>query len=53
MPQGHNFEAPGLIERPVDTFNLQSGFADKTLVREILAWETLRDAGSPWITSHD
>ena len=44
MPQGHDFEAPGL-ERPVDRFNLQGSYADKSFVREALSFETLRDAG--------
>ena len=48
MPQGHNFEAPGLIERPVDQFSLQSNYSDKTYVREILAWESFRDGGAPY-----
>ncbi len=49
MPQGHNFEAPNLIERPVDNFNLQSSYGDKSFMREILAWETVRDAGAPYM----
>jgi hypothetical protein len=48
LPQGHNFEAPGLIERSVDNFNLQSSYADKTWMREVLAWESFRDAGAPY-----
>lgn len=49
FPHGHNFTAPGLLERDVDTFALQSNFVDKSFVREILAWETVRDAGGPWL----
>jgi hypothetical protein len=49
FPQGHNFTAPGLIERDVDTFNLQGNYSDKSFMREILAWETQRDGGAPWL----
>ncbi len=48
LPQGHNMAAPGLIERTVDNFNLQSNWSDKSYMREILAWETVRDAGMPY-----
>ena len=48
FPQGHNFEAQGRIDRPVDNFNMQANYSDKAFVREILAWETVRDAGSPY-----
>ena len=47
MAQGHDFEAPGLLERPVDRFNLQGSYADKSYLREALSFETLRDAGVP------
>ena len=47
FPQGHNFEAPDLIERSVDNLNLQSTYSDKSYVREVLAWETLAEAGLP------
>jgi len=46
MPQGHNFQAPDLIEKAVDNFDLQSCYADKTFLRERLAWESFRDAGA-------
>ncbi|HXV77110.1 MAG TPA: CotH kinase family protein, partial [Candidatus Polarisedimenticolaceae bacterium] len=46
-PQGHNFAAPGLIVNDVDTFNIQSGYADKSYTREVLAWETVGEAGLP------
>ena len=51
LPQGHDFDAPGLIPRSVDTFNLQSSYADKSRMREILAWETFRDSGSASLTA--
>ena len=47
--KGHEFEAPGLIERPVDTFNIQANWSDRSFMREILAWETFRDAGGLWM----
>ena len=49
FPQGHNFTALGLLERPVDNFNLQSNYSDKSFLREILAWETVRESGHPWL----
>ncbi len=48
LPQGHNFAVPGYLTRTVDTFNLQSGYSDKSYVREILAWEVFRDTGAPY-----
>ena len=47
MPRGHDFEAPLLIPRAVDTFDLQGSYADKTYTREILGWETMDAAGIP------
>ena len=47
MPQGHNFSAPGLILQPVDTFNMQSSYSDKSYVRELLGWETFEATGAP------
>jgi hypothetical protein len=45
MRQGHKFSAPDLIERTVDNFNLQSSYSDKSYLRVILAWESVRDGG--------
>jgi hypothetical protein len=45
--QGHDFNAPGFTVAPVGGFNLQSSYADKSYLREILSYETFRDAGSP------
>ncbi len=45
LPQGHDFEAPGLLARPVDRFNLQGSYGDKTYLREILAYESFQAAG--------
>ena len=39
--------AEALIEREVDTFNLQSHYGDKSYVREVLAWESF---GQGWVT---
>lgn len=48
MPQGHDFFAPGLIALPVDQFSFQCNYSDKSYVREILSYETFRDAGAPY-----
>ena len=45
--QGHDFYAPGLINRPVDQFNMQASYSDKTYMRESLSYEMLGDFGSP------
>ena len=47
FPQGHDFSAPELVELAVDQFNLQSNYSDKSYVRQVLAFETFRDAGHP------
>ncbi|MBN2020096.1 MAG: lamin tail domain-containing protein, partial [Sedimentisphaerales bacterium] len=44
---GHDFYAPGLTEIPVDQFNMQSFYADKSFMRELLSYQTLGDFGSP------
>ena len=49
LPGRSNSLAPGLIENEVDTFNLQGNYTDKSFVREILAWESFRDSGSPYL----
>jgi len=46
LPQGHEMPVPEVLDYAVDTFALQSGWSDKTHMREILAWESFRDAGS-------
>jgi hypothetical protein len=48
LPPGHEFYDPDLIINPVDNFNLQGHYSDKTYLRERLAWETAREAGAPW-----
>ena len=47
FPRGHDFYAPDLLDRPVDQFNLQASYADKSYLREVLAYETFREAGTP------
>ncbi len=47
MPQGHDFVAPDLLLGPVDRLNLNSGYSDKTHLRETLGWETVAAAGLP------
>lgn len=51
FPRGHDFYAPDLIPVPVDQFNLQGNWSDKSYLREILAFETFRDAGTPSLTA--
>lgn len=45
--QGHEFSSPDLIDMPVNGFNLESSYSDKSYVREILSYETFRDAMAP------
>ena len=52
MAHGHDFEAPDLLVRPVDSFNLQSSYSDKSYSREILAWEAVRDSGAPSLQAY-
>ncbi|MCK4660099.1 MAG: CotH kinase family protein [Phycisphaerae bacterium] len=47
FPQGHDFTAPDLIQLPVDQFNLQSSYSDKTYCRELVGYETFIEAGIP------
>jgi hypothetical protein len=47
FPQGHDFYAPELINRPVDQFNMEASYSDKTFMREFLSYNTLADFGSP------
>ena len=47
FPRGHHFRyAPG--QPRVEEFDLQSTHSDKSYVRQVLAWETFRDAGAPY-----
>jgi len=47
LPQGHDLALPGQLDKAVDVFALNGSYADKTWLREILSWETFRDAGVP------
>jgi len=47
FPQGHEFEAPGVIVGSVDRLNLQGNWGDKAAVREILSHETFAQEGTP------
>lgn len=47
FPQGHEFAATGLYPLPVQEFCLQGCYADKSYMREMLSYETYRDAGCP------
>lgn len=53
FPRGHDFDHPRVMPAPVDQFNLQSSYADKAYARDLLAFETVRDAGMPYsVTFH-
>jgi hypothetical protein len=45
MPHGHDLRDPAHLALPLDQFDLQSDYSDKSYLREILAHETLRDTG--------
>jgi len=47
MPKAHDFTMGQRLARPVDRFNLQGSYSDKTYLREILAWESFQEAGVP------
>jgi spore coat protein CotH len=47
LPRGHLLDAPGLLPAPVDQFNLQSAYSDKSYLRDSLAYRTWRESGSP------
>lgn len=47
LPHGHDIFDPDLFGLPLDQFNLQASYSDKSYLREILAYETFRDAGAP------
>jgi len=52
FPQGHEFFDRDLVANPVDQFNLQGSYSDKSYIREILAFETFRDAGCSYCITH-
>lgn len=51
FPRGHDFDIPGVLRGPVDQFNLQSSWADKSFMRDLLGYETLKAAGMPYNTA--
>jgi hypothetical protein len=44
--QGYHFRF-STDEDPVEEFNLNTTYSDKAYIRQVLAWETYRDAGAP------
>jgi hypothetical protein len=49
--QGHWFRFSA-DEAPVEEFNLNTTYSDKAYIRQVLAWETYRDAGAPHSISY-
>ncbi len=47
LPRNHDFFAPGLTGIPVDNFNLQASYTDKSYVREYLSYHLFEDIGHP------
>jgi hypothetical protein len=45
-PQGYDLSMPGLLVEPVDEFDLQADWADKSHGRAILSWEAYQRAGN-------
>lgn len=45
LPQNHDLDMPGVITEPVDEFDLQADWSDKSHGRSILAWDAYRRAG--------
>ncbi|MBN1788193.1 MAG: CotH kinase family protein [Sedimentisphaerales bacterium] len=48
FPQGHHFYVPGVIGIPVDQFDMQASYADKTYMHEYLSSIVLGTSGSPY-----
>jgi hypothetical protein len=45
LPQNHDFDMPGVILEPVDEFDMQADWSDKSHGRSILSWEAYQRAG--------
>lgn len=45
LPQGHDLDMGGLLLDPVDEFDLQADWSDKSHGRSILAWDAYQRAG--------
>ncbi len=47
MPKAHDLNIGPYLPRPIDRFNLQGSYSDKTYLREILSWESFEQADVP------
>ena len=45
MPQGHDFDMGGLLIEPVDEFDMQADWSDKSHGRGIISWDAYQRAG--------
>jgi hypothetical protein len=45
LPQNHDLDMPGVIAEPVDEFDMQADWSDKSHGRSILSWEAYQRAG--------
>jgi hypothetical protein len=45
LPQGHDFDMGGLLVEPVDEFDLQADWSDKSHGRSIVSWDAYQRAG--------
>lgn len=45
LPQGHDFDMGGLLLEPVDEFDMQADWSDRSHGRSILSWEAYQRAG--------
>ena len=45
LPQGHELDTGGLLPDPIDEFDLQADWSDKSHGRGILAWDAYQRAG--------
>jgi hypothetical protein len=45
LPQGHDFDMGGQLIEPVDEFDLQADWSDKSHGRSIISWEAYERAG--------
>jgi len=45
--RNHDFFMPGLTTLPVDNFNMQAGYTDKSYMREYLSYHLFEDIGHP------
>ena len=46
LPQGHDFDMGGLLIEPVDEFDMQADWSDRSHGRSILSWDAYQRAGS-------